>query len=530
MSTKTIYLNQDDSAFTRCHALEDMTVEGLERLVDFYAQGQQLAGLAFCVNMQRALFNSHVWETIVCQEEPGSAGAKALSLRTGEAAGTAALLAHGIDHFAVWLKRARFHGIEAFLTMRMNDCHGLESHGGFGNEKGDDQDHYDGHATRFWKENPQLRRAPYRYERSFEGAFDYGKEEVRRHHLNLVAELFERYDMDGFEMDWMRWMFMFAPGGEAKGRDLLSGFISDVDRLRKAAEKRYGHAIQLRHRVPAEPQTCFALGYDVAAWAQHGLADQIILSCFGGAANFDYPIEAWRRQVGSGVRILALAEAVAGAYPGTQVENYHFSFGSASSALQRGADGIYLFNECYREAGGPEQRRLLLQMLNSMGSPETLNRLVRRHPVTYPQVHAPGEAPRVLLPIPLQNPVPGADAGRWADNISLRLNIGSKPERAKYVLRLGFSEDAPLDALQRMVVRVNTRPVTATLPPIYNDCMKEAYPDKFYAPLPSCVHHLLHYEVPAIDLQEDVNVVEFEPAAQTGRVEWAEMLVIPLNE
>lgn len=83
-------------------------------------------------------------------------------------------------------------------------------------------------------------RAPYRYERNFEGAFDYGHEEVRRHHLKLIGELFERYDLDGLELDWMRWMFMFAPGGEQRGRDILSDFVSQAGCLRPAAEKRLG--------------------------------------------------------------------------------------------------------------------------------------------------------------------------------------------------------------------------------------------------------------------------------------------------
>jgi len=59
---KTIYFNQDNHHFYGFHPAEDMTAEGVDRLVDFYAQGTQLAGLLFCVNVQRALFPSKVWE------------------------------------------------------------------------------------------------------------------------------------------------------------------------------------------------------------------------------------------------------------------------------------------------------------------------------------------------------------------------------------------------------------------------------------------------------------------------------------
>lgn len=529
MHTKKVYLNQDDSAFTRCHPLEDMSVHGLERMVDFYAQGGQLAGLAFCVNMQRALFPSKVWETLIDGYDPKLGPDQPVFRRTREAAGMATLVAAGIDHLQVWLNRARHHGIEAFLSMRMNDCHGLESHGGFDREgvKRDDQNHFQWHASEFWKKNPHLRRAPYRFERSFEAAFDYTHEEVRRHHLALITELFERFDMDGFELDWMRWMFMFAPGGEARGRFILTDFLREVDALRKKAEKRLGHAILLRHRVPAEPQTCLALGYDVPRWADLGLADHIILSGFGGSANLDYPIDIWRRLVGPKIKILAMVESSAQVYPDCWLENYHLSYGAASAALQRGADGVYLFNECYREAGGPGERRLLNHMLNSLGSAETLETVVRRHPVTYPQVQAPGETSRRILPIPLINKTIGADSARWAENITLRISVGAKSERSRYVLRLGFSADAPQAELQKMVVRVNTHPIAAVAEPVYQDCMEWAFPERNVPRVPKTACFLFHYEAPVSVMLDDTNVVEFIPPSLPGTLEWAEFIVLP---
>jgi len=523
MSNRRVYINQDDSAFTRCHPLEDMTVEGAEKLVDFYAQASQLGGLAFCVNMQRALFDSAVWETITDRLE--SRGDTALIAAVGEIAGTAALQERGVDHFKVWLQRARKHGVEAFLTMRMNDCHGLESHGGFGRaDRGIDQDHFHSHATEFWKANKHLRRAPYRFERSFEGAFDYTHEKVRSHHLALITELFERYDMDGLELDWMRWMFMFAPGKEAAGRDILSSFIAQVHDLRKTAEKRWGHKIELRHRIPAEPQTSLALGYDAPAWARHGMADQVILSCFGGVANFDYPIDLWRQLLGSNVRILAHVESSTNAYPGQMAVDYHFSFGSASSALKRGADGVYLFNECYREAGPEPERRLMLKLLNTLGSEDTLNTVVRRHAVSYPQSRAPGEALRTPLPIPMKNPYFGQDAGRWAENITVRVDVGSKPKSAKFVLRLGFSAETNLQGLE---VRVNGAIVSLTAAPAYPCCTVAAFPDNCFPSIPARAQRLIHLEIPASTLLEGVNVVEFEPTGETGQLEWAEILVLP---
>ena len=62
---RSIFLNQDDAHFYSCHPTSDMTVEGLERLVDFYVTDTQVAGLLFCTNLQKALFDSQV-----CLGEP----------------------------------------------------------------------------------------------------------------------------------------------------------------------------------------------------------------------------------------------------------------------------------------------------------------------------------------------------------------------------------------------------------------------------------------------------------------------------
>lgn len=517
MNSRVIHLNQDDAAFYRHKPLSEMSVAGLEALVDFYAQGTQLGGLAFCVNMQRALFPSRTWETLPADTS------------TGEWSGLAELRRKGIDQFEVWLRRARHHGVGAFLSMRMNDCHGLEGHGDWWRhrKKGEDQEHYRLHATDFWKRNPQFRRAAYRYERSFESAFDYAHPEVREHHLKLIAEVLERYDLDGLELDWMRWIFCFAPGGEAAGRAILTGFMQQVHALRLRAEQRLGHRVLLRHRIPAEPEACDALGFDVPAWRDAGAVDEIILSAFGGCANFDYPIPLWRRLLGRELRILALAEATVSAFPGASANDYHFQWGAASAALERGADGIYLFNECYRETGSSAERRLLLEMLSSLGSPATLERRARRYAVTYSQVNGPGRPAGPVLPIPLANAVIGASIGRLAETITLRMPIGRRAENSRYVLRLGFSRDTPSAALDSMPVWVNTRQVMAGAPLVYEDLTAAAFPQGGGLKIPEAAAVLREYEIPWDALCDDVNVVEFQPRAVSGGVTWAEILAAP---
>jgi hypothetical protein len=280
-----------------------MSVEGLHRLVDFYAAGTQVAGVLFCVNVQRALFDSHVWETFWDGYDPALGEGQPALKRTHGVRNHLLLRERGLDQHAVWLERCRHHGIEGWLTMRMNDCHGLKEYMVHeqGLQGGDVcRDDWTIHwPSQFWREHPELRRAPYRFERSWEGAFDYGKAEVREHHLALIRELFERYDMFGLEMDWMRWGMYFAPGYEQAGRPLLTEFVREVRRLAGACEKRVGHRVRLAHRLPANPESCLALGFDPITWAREGLrrsagAPTSTVRCASGAPCWATRSNSWR--------------------------------------------------------------------------------------------------------------------------------------------------------------------------------------------------------------------------------------------
>ncbi|MEI6424686.1 MAG: hypothetical protein WCP55_20890 [Lentisphaerota bacterium] len=33
-----------------------------------------------------------------------------------------------LDRYQIWIDRCRHHGVEGWLTMRMNDCHGLQEY------------------------------------------------------------------------------------------------------------------------------------------------------------------------------------------------------------------------------------------------------------------------------------------------------------------------------------------------------------------------------------------------------------------
>jgi hypothetical protein len=522
---RTIYFNEDNHHFYGKHPPEDMSLEGIRRLVDFYAENTQVAGILFCVNVQRALFDSKVWETFWDGYDPALGDDQPTLRRTHGVKNHLLLRERGLDQHAIWLERCRHHGIEGWLTMRMNDCHGLKET--FLHMQGEkcpngESDWALHWPSQFWREHPELRRAPYRLERSWEGAFDYGKAEVREHHMSLIRELFERYDMFGFELDWMRWGMYFAPGHEQAGKPLLTEFVREVRKLADAAEKRLGHPIRLAHRLPANPEACLALGFDPITWAREGLADMVTLSGFSGGSNLG-PIPIWRAMLGDGVKLLVLPEGVVKPCPEHTIEEYEFLYGAAASALERGADGIYLFNQNYRETGEPE---LLTHILQHAGSLETLAGCKRRHPVTYPQVGAPGDPIRNVLPIPLRVPRIGCNFGRMEENITLRINTGPKPENGSAVLVLGFSGTPP-GACDQIEVRLNTATVQPGAEPEYESISETFRRAPRHGWASDFLDAVRFFELPLDKLFAGANVIEIMPPQVEGTLEWAEIVILP---
>ena len=506
---RRIYFNEDNHHFYR-HPPEDMTPEGVDRLVDTYAENTQVAGILFCVNLQRALFDSKTWETFWADHDPRKGDDQPAIRREHGIHSHLLLRERGIDQFERWLARCRHHDVEGWLTMRMNDCHGL---GEYAFRIPGAPAWTQEWPSTWWRDRPDLRRAPYRYERSWEGAFDYGQAEVREHHLKLIEELLERYDMFGLELDWMRWGMLFKPGHEREGRELLTGFVRDVRRLADKAAVRLGHPVQLAHRIPACPESALTLGFDAITWAKEGLADMLTLSCFLGGTWNDLPMDIWRAMTGGKVKLLAHVEPHAGPTPEKiMLNDYDLMHGAAASALHRGADGVYLFNECYRESDDPERLR---HTLTHVGDLKTLDDTARRFAISYPQVRAAGEPMRNVLPIPLRVPKIGTDFGRMAEGVTLRFATGPKPMNGKAWLRIGFSKDAKLD-FGKLEPRLNSMPIPR---PHQTDTPQGKMPDSVGPTL----NRLLPLEL----LLDDTNVVEFVPPQVDGSIEWAEILFQP---
>ena len=320
-----LVFNEDDSHFFDANASRETLLSYIDKLAAY----GQVTHFFMCPNAMRANFDSKTFEPVwKSMDEPGvKATGKVLSLKR--------LHDSGVDPYAVWIGRCRERGIQPWISMRMNDVHGVTDPS------------YCSLST-FWRQHPELRRVPGSKSSDWSHyAFDFSHREVREHHLAFVKELFDRYDMDGFEADWLRFYWHLTPGKEREQSRYLTEFMREVRKIARTAEARRGHGILVGARVASAPKLALSLGTDAIAWAREGLVDWIVPCNFFTTVDFDLPIDDWQRQV-------AAANPAARVLPGLDVGVRLFRnrrmLTSAEcrgwSELQyaRGAKGIYLFN------------------------------------------------------------------------------------------------------------------------------------------------------------------------------------------
>jgi hypothetical protein len=453
-----ISLNYDNSHFFCWHPVEEMNAAGVDAWVDQF-EGTEVDQLFFCPNSQRSSVASEVRQSIWDGYDPKAdnnqpflagipdrqypgwpGGPNERQHFRNWAHGAWLLHQQGIDPYTRWLARSRKYGIRPWLSMRMNDVHYV------------DNPHHSIH-DRFWKEHPEYRRNP---KDKYNGqSFDYGRPEVRAYQMAYVRELISHYDMDGFELDWTRNPFYFAPGREKEGLAILTEFTAEVRQLLDQREKAVGHRIQLSARVPDLPAAALGLGFDVAAWTERRLIDRLVVSPFL-FTQFDIPLEQWKELLGGHPVTLeaGLMVTIRPCEGGLSTSHSpETARGAAMSLLDRGADRIYLFNffddmpygltgEKYRQS---VTGRAFQRVLHEIGSEATMAGKARRHIVTNDDTWAPGQTLTLLLP---QDLAGGA-------RVNFRMPAGPAPIDGQAVqVRLSV-EDPRSARIDKLEVTVN---------------------------------------------------------------------------
>ena len=332
-------INEDNDHYFKLDA-DLMNERALVRYVDRIVGPGHVTDFVMCPCGQRTSYDSKAWEPIWAGlNEPNADG------RTNDVwcVNAKRLFDRGIDPYAVWIRRCREKGgVRTWMSMRMNDVHFVSVTNYFRNTTF--------HRTRrdLWR-NPQAVPGKSPWE---DMAFNYAKREVQDYSFALFKELVDRYDADGYELDWMRFTRHLTPGREREEAPILTDFMRRCRAYADEVSAKRGRPILLSVRVQAKLDDALGRGCDVVAWADERLVDWIIATNFYETNDFDIDLEGWRRTIGRvNVQVKILPGASDNLDLGPDGRPVRMTSGDFSCWARRmylrGAEGLYLFNVPY---------------------------------------------------------------------------------------------------------------------------------------------------------------------------------------
>ncbi len=404
---------------------EPFAEESMWPFVDQYAD-TQIKALAFCIFCQYSATPSRVWTDSLALHDRRMENDVEVRYDRYEYKGIYEWYAHGIDPYGAWFRRCRQRGMEAWLSVRMNDCHCPDDTACFLR------------SDFFYeaKEKGWMVGDAYGYYRN---CFDYAVPEVRRRMLDYMAEQLDRYDVDGIEMDFMREAVCFDYMNCPDKAEIMNGFMREMDKITAAAGKKWGHKIKRIVRLPREIDQCLVYGFDPETWVREGLTEHINVTPRWQSCDSDMPIARWKErmpsaEISAGIETLCLQNDAGLAQADADVVN-----GLAAAYISQGADAVYLFNyymNPYRDPANADAAaydRRTEDVIRRCGSGRTVFSSPRRHIVMFQDIAPAGCVRYKPLPMPI-----GA-----GEEKELSLPVGYVPRSAQAGLILGFSAGSP---------------------------------------------------------------------------------------
>ena len=253
-------------------------------------------------------------------------------------------IAQGTDPMRLTLEFCREHNLECFACLRMNDTH----------DGGHTAAKPYVHWSPFKEAHPdallgsEKAHPPY----CTWTAVDFTHPAVQKYYPDVVKEICERYDVDGFEYDFMRHAQLFrsvANGGKASQEELdtATALMRQLRAVTEAAGRAKGHPVLVAVRVPDSVEYCRAIGIDIEKWLSERLVDILITTSYFQLNPWRYTVELAHRY---GVKAYASLDESRIAPPHlplggrNSLQSYQ---AQAMAAMRQGMDGIYLFNMEY---------------------------------------------------------------------------------------------------------------------------------------------------------------------------------------
>ncbi len=276
---------------------------------------------------------------------------------------------------------------------------------------------------------------------------DYARSEVRSHVAAIAIDLFERFDTDGVELDFMRHPAFFRVDEAYGSRHLMTDMLRQIRARMNAVSATKGRDLEILVRVPPTLADSARIGLDVDTWIREGIVDTVAAG--GGFIPLHSPIEEFVTTAkDTYCQILGPLESLR---PATEQESVH---AIASRMYEGGAAGLYLFNFWHKSTDW--KRRVF----NVLTDPNQLSRAPKRYEMEFMERLTPNDlhaysfryaVPAVQLPVDL-----GFNLTGRGPMLSLVIgddieNAAANDEIAWCTLELGLSEMTAEDELEVLV-------------------------------------------------------------------------------
>lgn len=257
------------------------------------------------------------------------------------------LILDGFDVIQIAQNRAQERGIAFLFSWRMNESQFVEI-------PGSDT------TSRFWREHPEYRIGGPSAPLAPEGkgtnrtcrkrlALCFLHQEVRDYQFGFVEELCRRYKIDGLELDFLRWPWFFPD--EMPFEEKAPVMTAFVQRIKEMVDQTGGKRVPIIARVPNRLDLLRDIGLDLMNWVERGLINSINISALFHTQP-DGEIEAFRKAYPEITLHAEIGHCISSDPNGRRIMTREMFHATAHSFLERGADGISLFNLPYANPRG----------------------------------------------------------------------------------------------------------------------------------------------------------------------------------
>ena len=257
------------------------------------------------------------------------------------------LIERGVDPPSVLIDHGHRHGLDVFLSMRVNDVHDGNLPDGHPHLSPMKRAHPDWLLGLADNPHGSIRPGWSRF------AYDFGLEEVREYRLSIAREAIQNYDLDGFDWDFCRFPRFFRPGTAKDNAPLMTDLLRAIRALLDERSKELGRPLPLSVRVPPTFELAMGSGLDVRTWIAEGIIDILVAGVVHGSMH-RVPVEEYVEACSdTGVQVIAQnlglfwwhrAYSAGVLFGEPTVFSTEMCRASAATYWRAGVDGIYLWN------------------------------------------------------------------------------------------------------------------------------------------------------------------------------------------